>query len=88
MKHESFVLAEISETYTQDVDCCSPESICHTMTIKTQDGGGGAFVVIQTERWAFDLDELKKFVKMCTRLIKQVDKANEASQDAKEEVEK
>lgn len=85
MKHENLVLAEISETYTQDPDCCSPESICHQMIVKTQDGGVGAYIVIQTERWAFDIDELKKFVKLCDKLIKRVDRANEVCESKEEE---
>jgi len=39
-------------TFTQDVDCCDTKD--QFITIKTQNGGGGDFYVIETERWAFD----------------------------------
>ena len=39
-------------TFTQDSDCCDDKE--QYITIKTQNGGGGDFYVIETERWAFD----------------------------------
>jgi hypothetical protein len=39
-------------TFTQDSDCCDSKD--QFLTIKTQNGGGGDFFVIETERWAFD----------------------------------
>ena len=44
-------------TYTQESDCCTIEE--QYLTIKTDNGGGGDFFVIETKRWAFDtIDEL------------------------------
>ena len=43
---------ELQMTFTQEADCCSTEE--QYLTIKTQNGGGGDFYVIETERWAFD----------------------------------
>jgi hypothetical protein len=43
---------EFQMTFTQDADCCDSED--QFLTIKTQNGGGGDFFVIETERWAFD----------------------------------
>lgn len=44
-------------TFTQEADCCDFNG-CDLneqyITIKTQNGGGGDFYVIETERWAFD----------------------------------
>jgi hypothetical protein len=42
-------------TYTQDSDCCTTEE--QYLTIKTDNGGGGDFYVIETKRWAFDTVE-------------------------------
>ena len=42
-------------TYTQEVDCCTTEE--QYLTIKTDNGGGGDFYVIETKRWAFDTVE-------------------------------
>jgi hypothetical protein len=39
-------------TFTQEADCCDNRE--QYLTIKTQNGGGGDFYVIETERWAFD----------------------------------
>ena len=39
-------------TFTQDADCCDRRD--QFLTIKTENGGGGDFYVIETERWAFD----------------------------------
>jgi hypothetical protein len=43
---------EFQMTFTQDSDCCDSKD--QFLTIKTQNGGGGDFFVIETERWAFD----------------------------------
>ena len=43
---------EFQMTFTQDSDCCDLKE--QFLTIKTQNGGGGDFYVIETERWAFD----------------------------------
>lgn len=40
-------------TFTQDGDCCDTNHEQY-ITIKTENGGGGDFFVIETERWAFD----------------------------------
>jgi hypothetical protein len=44
---------EFQMTFTQDGDCCDTNQEQY-ITIKTQNGGGGDFFVIETERWAFD----------------------------------
>jgi len=33
-----------------------------TLTISTEDAGGGPYLVIETERWAIDISELDEFV--------------------------
>jgi hypothetical protein len=43
---------EFEMTFTQDADCCDNKD--QFLTIKTQNGGGGDFYIIETERWAFD----------------------------------
>lgn len=50
------LLAQTLEmTYTQEADCCTTEE--QYLTIKTDNGGGGDFFVIETKRWAFDTIE-------------------------------
>jgi hypothetical protein len=51
-------LSSITEVYSQDEDCCGRASeLGQEITISTHDGGGGPYVVIQTERWAMDDDK-------------------------------
>ena len=40
-------------TFTQESDCCDSGD-GQFLTIKTENGGGGDFYIIETERWAFD----------------------------------
>ena len=55
---------EKSITYTQENDCCDPSELGQQLILKTQDGGGGSYVVIETERWAIDdIDEFCKALK-------------------------
>lgn len=56
---------EFEMTFTQDSDCCDSGD-GQFLKIKTQNGGGGDFFIIETERWAFDniaefITVLKKF---------------------------
>lgn len=54
---------ELKMTFTQDADCCDHKE--QYLTIKTQNGGGGDFYVIETERWSFD--NIPELVKVLTR---------------------
>ncbi len=47
--------------FYQESDCCSHNDNGHELFIETQDGGGGAYVVIKTDRWALDLEDIDKF---------------------------
>ena len=40
-------------SFTQESDCCDPGD-GQFLTIKTDNGGGGDFFIIETNRWAFD----------------------------------
>lgn len=56
MKNKPIIIEqEFEMTFTQDKDCCSIED--QFITIKTENGGGGDFFVIETQRWAFDCIE-------------------------------
>jgi hypothetical protein len=56
MSDKPFVISqEFKITFTQDADCCSNED--QFITVKTDNGGGGDFFVIETQRWAFDCIE-------------------------------
>ena len=56
MSNKPYVISQDFElTFTQDTDCCSSED--QFITIKTQNGGGGDYFVVNTDRWAFDCIE-------------------------------
>lgn len=56
-KKPQILSQEFKMIFTQDSDCNSLED--QFLTIKTDNGGGGDYFVIETERWAFDsIDEL------------------------------
>ena len=57
-------LNEVSEVWSQDSDCCDDKQDGQYLTISTQDGGGGPFIIIKTERWAIDEDQIDDFCKM------------------------
>jgi hypothetical protein len=57
VKKAEILNQEFKLTFAQDADCLSTED--QFLTIKTDNGGGGDFFVIETERWSFDsFDEL------------------------------
>lgn len=51
---KTYLLGQAFEmTFTQEADCCDSGD-GQFLKIKTENGGGGDFYVIETERWAFD----------------------------------
>jgi len=53
---------EKTVVYEQEKDCCDGDSMyCQTLTVQTQDGGGGNFIVLKTDRWAIDKDDIGTF---------------------------
>lgn len=61
--------------FEQDKDCCdgvSPYS--QILTVQTQDGGGGNFIVLSTERWALaDDKEIDEFCAALKNVLKGMD---------------
>ena len=56
-------IARASVTLTQEGDCCSGDDV-QVLTISSDDGGGGWFWILETERWAFDsLEDLSTQLK-------------------------
>ena len=61
-KDDDVMIAGLEATYYQDGDCMGEEE-ANELKIKTADGGGGTFYVIETERWAISsIDELKMLI--------------------------
>ena len=40
-----------------------------TLTASAEDGGGGAYLVIKTKRWAIDSDDIDKFAAAMKRIV-------------------
>jgi hypothetical protein len=68
-------LCRIAETWEQDNDCCDDDDTGQFLHIESQDGGGGNYIVIKTDRWAIDdekeIDEFAKTLKKFLRRIKE-----------------
>ncbi len=56
----------------QPSDSCDSEGCGQNLKIKLDDAGGGHFVVISTERWAMDVDEIETFSDLLKSLVTQV----------------
>ena len=69
-------LASVTETYTQDEDCCGRVGESwQDIEISTFDGGGGSYIVIKTERWAVgDAKEIDAFAAEMKSVLKRVTK--------------
>jgi hypothetical protein len=52
-RKQYLLLQQFKMTFTQEADCCDSGD-GQFLTIRTENGGGGDFYVIETERWAFD----------------------------------
>lgn len=55
-------VTKTSITVTQDVDCCGPSNDwVNSLEVSTEDGGGGPYLILKTDRWAIDRDDIDKF---------------------------
>lgn len=63
----------------QPADSNAKKDEIQVLNVKVEDAGGGAYIVIQTKRWAFDKEELDDFIaylkKLCENYDKNMDKA-------------
>ena len=66
-------LEEIKFVFTQDSDCCEVDPVGQVLEIETQDGGGGPYIVIKTDRWAIDVDQFDNFSKILKNVLDNVD---------------
>jgi len=69
-------LTELTEVYWQQEDCCAPVNEGgQTFTISTQNGGGGSYLVISTERWALDsAKEIDDFARKLKAILARINK--------------
>ena len=58
-KKAKMLLQKLKITFTQDNDCMENSDVGQFLEIYTENGGGGDYFILQTERWAFDnIEEL------------------------------
>lgn len=56
-----------SFAYMQDADSCDDQP--QTLTVEVDDAGGGPYLVLKTQRWAIDPDDIPRFVRMLRRAL-------------------
>lgn len=55
--------------FMQDNDCLDSNTDGQWLDVKIEDGGGGAFAIISTNRWAMDEKDIDNF---CNTLKEQI----------------
>ena len=60
----------------QEDDCCSPVDVGQKLRIEIEDGGGGPYVVISTNRWAIDENDLENLPKLLHDILYQYEEYN------------
>lgn len=65
----------ISATLEQEPDCCSEQDTIAQLTVSTTDGGGGPFLILNTERWSLsdnaDIDAFAATLKSILAIAEQ-----------------
>lgn len=74
MKDKIADVEKVNIVYTQERDSMSPSDYLNTIEISTEDAGAGKYIVIKTDRWAFDnINELVTLLNdFKTRIDKEV----------------
>ena len=63
-------LTSVRYEFVQELDTNDrPENICQELKVFTEDSGGGAYIVIETSRWAIDPDQIDLFAAMLKRIV-------------------
>lgn len=55
-----YSLSEATAIYSQDPDTWDPGE-CQELKLQALDSGAGKYLVIETQRWALDTDEISSF---------------------------
>ncbi|MDO8640759.1 MAG: hypothetical protein Q7R33_04380 [Nitrosarchaeum sp.] len=60
---------KISVTLTQDSDSCQSDDNGQSLIVETDDSGAGPYVILKTERWALDTEEMSGFVNLLKQIV-------------------
>ena len=66
-------LERVAVVFSQESDCCESEAIGQELTIGTEDGGGGSYLILKTDRWA--IDDAAEFMALCAEVLAMVPEA-------------
>jgi hypothetical protein len=58
--------------FTQEVDSCA-SGLINELHVEVADAGGGPYIVLKTERWAIDVEDLPVFIKQLKDLVTQIE---------------
>ena len=50
--------------YVQEPDSCDCGQMDQELRVSTDDAGGGSYIILKTERWALDRDDIDEFCKL------------------------
>ena len=62
-------LNRVTYEFSQESDSNQSVDLGQSIKISTDDGGGGSYIIIETERWAMDSDEIDKFCACLKRIV-------------------
>lgn len=65
-------LETASFEFTQDVDS-NHNGIINELHVEITDAGGGPYIVLKTDRWSLDVDDLPVFMNELKKLVQQVE---------------
>ena len=67
--------AEFKLTFEQENDCVEDSDEGQFLSIRTENGGGGDFFIIETSRWAFEsISEITELLKTYEEKYKKITK--------------
>lgn len=68
------ILVGVTMTLEQPEDCCGRvNEEKQYLTVETQDGGGGAYIVLKTERWALDYEQIHALAMRLQEILRSVE---------------
>jgi hypothetical protein len=62
-------ISDCSLSFYQDSDSCQNDDNGQELSVKTEDNGAGKYLIVKTERWAIDGDEIDQFASIFKQII-------------------
>jgi hypothetical protein len=57
-------------TFSQESDACDSSQLGQSLIVRSEDAGGGQYLVIETSRWA--IDSVEDLARQLTELVKRM----------------